>query len=108
MSFIDFIRHDLNHRIGQSYSSKGRNRGPIGRPTCMYNLPHLCDVQDYLHEIDLQELQEVHCVIDSTPVADYLTEFQEFAEYLMEEDGLQPPSNPSEALNLYTYLLKKK
>ena len=73
----------------------------------MYNSPHLCDVQDYLHETDLQELQEVHCVVDSTPVADYLTEFQEFAEYLMEEDGLEPPSNPTEALNLYTYLLKK-
>ena len=71
------------------------------------SLHHLCDVQDHLHETDLQELQEVHCVVDSTPVADYLTEFQEFAEYLMEEDGLEPPSNPTEALNLYTYLLKK-
>ena len=34
-------------------------------------------------------------------------EFKEFAEYLMEEDGLQPNSNPTEVLNLYTYLLQK-
>ena len=25
----------------------------------------------------------------------------------MKEDGLEPPSNPTEALNLYTYLLTK-
>ena len=25
----------------------------------------------------------------------------------MKEDGLEPPSNPTEALNLYTYLLQK-
>ena len=46
-------------------------------------------------------------VVDIASVADYLTEFQGFAEYLMEEDGLEPPSNTIEALNLYTYLLQK-
>ena len=25
----------------------------------------------------------------------------------MEEDGLEPPSNPTKALNLYTHLLQK-
>ena len=39
--------------------SKSRNLEPSRRPTGMYNLPHLYDVQDYLHGTDLQEVQEL-------------------------------------------------
>ena len=109
-SFIDLIRHDLNRTKEEWDShiiSRSRNWGPSGRPTCMYNLPHLYDVHDYLHDTDLEEVQEFRGVVDSAPFADYSTEFKEFPEYLMEEDGLEPPSNPTEALNLYTYLLQK-
>ena len=73
----------------------------------MYNLPHLYDVHDYLHDTDLEEVQEFRGIVGSAPFAGYSMEFKEFAEYLMEEDGLEPPSNPTEALNLYTYLLQK-
>ena len=73
----------------------------------MSNLPHLYDVHDYLHDTDLEEVQEFRGVVDSARFADYLTEFKELAEYLMEEDGLEPPSSPTEALNLYIYLLQK-
>ena len=64
-------------------------------------------VHNYLHDTDLEEVREFRGVVDSAPFADYSTEFKEFPEYLMEEDGLEPPSNPTEALNLYTYLLQK-
>ena len=97
-SFIDLIRYDLNltkEELDSHIISKSRNWGPSGRPTCMYNLPHLYDVQDYLHDTDFEELQELDGVVDSAPIADYSTKFQEFAEYLMEEDELEPPSNPN-------------
>ena len=97
-SFIDLIHHGLNRTKEEWDShiiSKSRNWGPSGRPTCMYNLPHLYDVQDYLHDTDFEELQELDGVVDSAPIADYSTKFQEFAEYLMEEDELEPPSNPN-------------
>ena len=109
-SFTDLIRHDLNRTKNEWDShiiSRGRNWGQSGKPTCMYNLSHLYDVHDYLHDADLEEVQEFRGVVDIAPFADYSTEFKEFSEYLMEEDGLEPPSNPTEVLNLYTYLLQK-
>ena len=77
--------------------SKSRNLGSSGRTTCIYNLPHLYDVQGYLHNIDLVEIQDFRGVVDSAPVADYSMEFLKFAEYLAHEDRLEPPSNPAEA-----------
>ena len=59
-SFIDLIHHGLNRTKEEWDShiiSKSRNWGPSGRPTYMYNLPHLYDVQDYLHDTDSEELQ---------------------------------------------------
>ena len=108
-SFTDLIRHDLNRTKNEWDShiiSRGRNWGQSGKPTCMYNLSHLYDVHDYLHDADLEEVQEFRGVVDIAPFADYSTEFKEFSEYLMEEDGLEPPSNPTEVF-LYTYLLQK-
>ena len=110
-SFIDLIRHDLNRTKEEWDShiiSRSRNWGPSGRPTCMYNLPHLYDVHDYLHDTDLEEVQEFRGAVDSVPFSGYSTELKEFVVYLMEEDGLEPSSNPTEALNLCTYLLQKK
>ena len=96
-SFIDLLRHDLN-RTKEDWdshiASKSRNWGPSRKPSCMYNLP-----ARYWFGGTTK--------LSSFFVADYSTEFQEFAEYLMKEDGLEPPSNPTEALNLYTYLLQK-
>ena len=100
-SFIDLIRHDLNRTKEEWDShiiSRSRNWGPSGRPTCMYNLPHLYDVHDYLHDTDLEEVQEFRGAVDSAPFSDYSTELKEFVVYLMEEDGLEPSSNPTEAL----------
>ena len=101
-SFTDLIPHDLNRTKEEWESYISRKWGPSGRLTCMYNLHHLYDVHGYLHGTDLKEVQEFCGVVDSAPFADYSTEFKEFAEYLMEEDGLEPASNPGEALNLYT------
>ena len=47
-------------------------------------------MQDHLQDSDLEKVQGFRGVVDSAPVADDSTKFQEFAEYLMEEDGLEP------------------
>lgn len=41
----------------------------------MYNLPHLYDVPDYLHDTDLEEVQEIYGVVDNPPIADYSAKF---------------------------------
>ena len=41
----------------------------------MYNLPHLHDVPDYLHDTNLEEVQEFHGGVDSAPAADYSAKF---------------------------------
>ena len=73
----------------------------------MYNWPHFYDVPDYLHDTDLEEVQEIYGVVDSPPIADYSAKFWIFAEYLMKRDWLEPPSNPTNVLNLCTYVLQK-
>ena len=76
--FFDLICHDLNRtkKMGQSYNFiKSRNCEPNGREICMYNLPHLYDVPDYLHDTDLEEVQEIYGVVDSPPIADYSAKF---------------------------------
>ena len=109
-SFINLKRHDLN-RTKEEWDShimlKSRNWGTKGRPKCISDLPHFYDVKDYLHDTDLEKVQEFCGVVDSAPAAEYSTEFQEFEEFLMEVDALESPSNPTEALNLYTYLSRK-
>ena len=60
----------------QSYNFiKSKNCEPSGRETCMYNLPHLHDVPDYLHDTNLEEVQEFHGGVDSAPAADYSAKF---------------------------------
>ena len=60
-SFIDLVRHDLNG-CKEEWDShillKCRNWGLNRKPTCMYHLRHLYDVQNYQHDTDLEELQE--------------------------------------------------
>ena len=42
----------------------------------MYNLPHLYDVLDYLHDADLEELQEFCGVVDCAPFVAIEQSFQ--------------------------------
>ena len=107
--FMGIIRDELNsvkedwntHIISRSHKS-----GPTGRPICMYYLPHLYDKQDCVQRINKEEIEEFDSVIGELP-SDFTTEFSAFARTVIPNNGIKIPKNPSEALNLYLFLLEK-
>ena len=107
--FMGIIRDELNsvkedwntHIISRSHKS-----GPTGRPICMYYLPHLYDKQDCVQRINKEEIEEFDSVIGELP-SDFTPEFSAFARTVIPNNGIKIPKNPSEALNLYLFLLEK-
>ena len=107
--FMNLIRRDLNS-IKEEWNthiiSRSRNGGPSGRPNCMFHLPHLYNVKDQIKAVEQNEIDEFLPVVADI-IRDFSLEFEEFAEYFLIRDGLNLPTNPTEALHLYTYLLEK-
>jgi hypothetical protein len=89
-----------------SASKFGNSSGPRGKPDCMYFLPHLYNATEYKVSIDPLDLDEF---VDHTTmnVADASEEFQEFAAFFMNENGIQTPRNAKEGLDLYIQLSKE-
>ena len=100
---LQSVRDDWNAHI----ISKSRNSGPRGRPDVMYYLPHLYESNDCLINVHVDEIEQFYPCVNHANVEDFSPEFKEFAETLMQQDGLHPPSDASEALRLYIYLLIK-
>ena len=72
----------------------------------MFHLPHLYDTSDFSLPIDQSEVDEFYPTV-YCDVLDFSLEFEEFASTLMTQNGLQNPTNPTEGLNLYMFLLQK-
>lgn len=107
--FVDLLRKDLNsirNEWNVHILSSSRNRGPRGRPDSMFFLPHMFDSEDYLIKVDTAEIENLYPHTQSE-VKDYSDEFQEFAEIAMTEANREKPSNVSDALHLYVFLLQK-
>ena len=90
-----------SHIISTSHKS-----GPTGRPSCIYHLPHLYDKQDCVQKINKEEIGEFDSVIGELP-SDFTPEVSAFARTVIPNDGIKTPRSPSEALDLYLYLLEK-
>lgn len=107
--FMALIRKDLKS-VSEEWNahiiSRSRNGGPSGRPNTMYFLPHLYETQNYLQHVENDEYSDFSPIIEHEK-RDYSVEFQEFAEYFMNEHEMTAPSTPEEALNLYIFLLEK-
>ena len=108
--FMYLIREDLIS-IASDWNahiiSKSRtNSGPRGRPNCMFHLPHLYDTTDFSLPIEQSEVDEFYPTV-RCDVRDFSPEFEEFASIIMTENGLQKPTNPTEGLILYTFLMQK-
>ena len=106
--FIILILHDSN-RTKEEWDSHIISKCKTGDQVEGHHvfIPHLYGVQDFLHNTDLEEVQEFRGVVNSVPDTEFSMDFHKFVEYLLEEDGREPPSNPTDSLNLYTYLLQK-
>jgi len=81
--------------------SKSRNGGPSGRPNCMFFLPHLYNIDNFLVKKDEEEIDAFTTVVNQN-VRDYSEEFVQFADYFLYED--EGPKTPEETLNRYIYI----
>ena len=107
--FMGIIRNELNS-VNEDWNthiiSRCHKSGPTGRPICMYYLSHLYDKQDCVQMINKEEIEEFDSVIGELP-SDFTPEFLAFARTVIPNNGIKIPKNPSEALNLYLFLLEK-
>ena len=86
--------------------SRSHKSGPTGCPSFMYHLPHLYDKQDCVQKINKEEIEEFDSVTGEL-LSDFTPEISAFARTVIPNNGIKTPRNPSEALNLYLYLLEK-
>ena len=107
--FMGIIREDPNsvkEHWNSHIISRNHNSDPSGRPSCLYDLPHLHDKQDCVQKINKEEIEEFNSVFGELPI-DCTHEFLYFARTVIPNSGIKTPMNPSEALNLYLFLLEK-
>ena len=91
------------HRIRPSNNAES----PPGRPDVLYFNPQTLGSQDYLTPVHIDEREiakELCCTQPS--LRGCFDEFNALAEMIMEDEGLQMPTNASEAKNLYIVLLR--
>ena len=72
----------------------------------MYHLPHLYGKQFCEQSINKEEIEEFDSVVGEL-TSDFTPEFSDFARTVIPNNGIKTPKNPSEALNLYLFLLEK-
>ena len=96
------VKEDWNTPI----ISRSHKSGPTGHHSCMYYLPHLYDKQDCVQRINKEQIEEFDSVIAELP-SDFMSEVSALARTAIPNNGTKPPKNPSEAQNLYLFLLEK-
>lgn len=84
---INNVKNDWNVHI----ISKSRNNGPRGRPDVLYELPHLYGVNNCLIPTEPEEIDQFYPSVAEGSLNDVSTDFKEFAEHFMQQDGLSPP-----------------
>lgn len=91
------------HRIRPQSSNE---HSPPGRPEVLYFLPELNGKVRHIHNVTLDDIELAEHVCDGqTGMDDSFQVFEELASIIMEDEGLNPPRNPDEALQLYIDLL---
>ncbi|KAK2548520.1 hypothetical protein P5673_031305 [Acropora cervicornis] len=78
---------------------------PPGRPETLYFLPELTGTSSYLNNIKAIDIDVAEDVCCESPDTDVPDTFAELAQIIMDEKGLEMPSSPQSALNLYLELL---
>ena len=107
--YMNIIRDELQrvsslwnlHRIRPSARN---NSSPNGRPYLLYHQPEMTGAVDYKREVDPEDLAIARDMCCSN-IPEYSSkEFNDLAELIMDEKGLQMPENGNEARDLYLIL----
>ena len=109
--FMEIIQIEL-HRVARNWNihrirPSNNAESPPGRPDVLYFNPETLDTQDYLIPVDIDEreiAEEMCCTQPS--LRGCSDEFNALSEMIMEDEGLQMPTNANEGKNLYIALLR--
>ena len=73
----------------------------------MFFLPHLYNSDNFLENVDLQEVEAIYPHVTDTP-RDFSDEFQEFADFALQgNDHDDMPSDVASGLDLFLYLKER-
>ena len=108
--FMDIIQAEL-HRVARNWNThrirpSNNAESPPGRPDILYFNPEALGTRDYLTPVDADEreiAQEMCCT--PTLLRGCSEEFNSLAEMILEDEGLEMPTNAEDAKNLYIALL---
>ena len=105
LSFLSFC--DVCSADGRSSGTHRRIRpsanpgAPAGRPDFLYFIPQSSNTRDYLTEVDVEEIdiaEELRA--QESPLPGCSPYFNELAELIMEDEGLEMPNTAQEARDL--------
>ncbi|CAB4027725.1 Hypothetical predicted protein [Paramuricea clavata] len=109
--FMEIIQIEL-HKVARNWNThrirpSNNAESPPGRPNVLYFNPEILGSQDYLIPVDIdeREIAEEMCCTQPSPRG-CSDEFNALAEMIMEDEGLQMPTNANEGKGLYITLLR--
>ena len=108
--FMDVIQSEL-HRAAQEWNvhrirPSGNQESPSGKPDVLYFVPASVDSQDYVTPVDIDEIEIAEITCAEQPQAKGCSPyFKELCELIMEDEGIEPPTTPQGARQLYFDLL---
>ena len=70
-------------------------------PETLYFLPEVTGTSSYLNDVPATDIGVVEDVCCESPDTNAADTFAELAQIIMDENGLEMPSNPQSALDLY-------
>lgn len=108
--YMDLLQTEL-HKVAQLWNThrirpSANLESPAGRPDFLYFIPRSTNTRDYLTQVGVDELDiaEEHCA-QVPSLRGCSSHFNELAEMIMEDEGLEMPNTAEEAHDLYITLL---
>lgn len=108
--FMDLLQMEL-HKVARLWNThrirpSANPESPAGRPDCLYFIPQSTHTRDYLTQVGVDEVDiaEEHCA-EEPSLRGCSPYFNQLAEMIMEDEGLEMPNTAKEAQDLYIALL---
>ena len=107
--FMDLLQMEL-HKVARLWNThrirpSANPESPSGRPDYLYFIPRANNTRDYLTQVGVDEVDiaEEHCAQEPS-LRGCSPYFNELAEMIMEDEGLEMPNTVREAQDLYIAL----
>ncbi|KAK2566896.1 hypothetical protein P5673_008655 [Acropora cervicornis] len=105
--FLPVIRHELRlvAELWNTHNNQGKTRCEVegGKPYVMFLTPEIHGKENYLVNVDIQDVEAACKEIYPENCVDYNENFEELVRPI--EPDYEPPSNEPEALKLYIKII---